>query len=60
MEVVQTMQDGGFLAISALAIYGEIILLWKEFNEISISHCSGLCNFVAHELGRLALSYKSS
>jgi len=48
MEVVQTMQGGGFSATAAVAIYDEIVILWKEFSEISISHCSRLCNSVAH------------
>jgi ribonuclease HI len=60
MEVVQTMHNGGFSATAAVAIYDEIVLLWKEFSEISISHCNRLCNSVAHELARQALLQKSS
>ena len=48
MEVVQTMQDGGFSATAAVAINDEIVILWKKFSEISIGHCSRLCNSVAH------------
>jgi ribonuclease HI len=60
MEVVQTMHNGGFSATAAVAIYDEIVLLWKEFSEISIIHCNRLCNSVAHELARQALLQKSS
>jgi hypothetical protein len=60
MEVVQTMHDGSFSATTAMAFYDEIVQLWKEFGEISISHCNRSCNSVAHELARQALLEKSS
>ena len=60
MEVVQTMHDGGFSATAAVAIYDEIVDRWKEFKEISISHCNRAGNAVAHELARQALLQKSS
>ena len=60
MEVVQTMHDGGFSVTAAVAIYDEIVDLWKEFRDISISHCNRSCNAVAHELARQAVLQKSS
>jgi len=56
------MQDGGFSAMAAAAVYvyDECAIYWKEFVAISISHCNQSCNSVAHELGRQALLEKSS
>jgi len=44
MEVVNTMQDAGFSATAAAAIYDECAQYWKEFVAISISHCNRTCN----------------
>ena len=62
MEVVNTMQGGGFSAMAAAAVYvyDECAIYWKEFVAISISHCNRSCNSVAHELARQALLEKSS
>jgi hypothetical protein len=60
MEVVNTMQDGGFSATAAAAIYDECAIYWKEFVAISITRCNRSCNSVAHELARQALLEKSS
>lgn len=60
MEVVQTMHDGGFSATAAVAIYDEIVQLWREFGDIAISHCNRSCNLVAHDLARQALLQKSA
>jgi len=38
MEVVQMMHDGGFSAMTAVALYDEIVQLWQKFGKISISH----------------------
>ena len=54
------MQDGGFSAMAAVAIYDECAIYWKEFMAVSISHCNRSCNSVAHELDRQALLEKSS
>ena len=60
MEVVTTMQEGGFSATAAGMIYDECEQYWNDFNVISISHCIRECNSVAHELARQALVGKSS
>jgi hypothetical protein len=58
MDVVNTMQDGGFSATAAAAIYDECAIYGKEFVAISISHCNRSCNSVVHK--RQALLKKSS
>jgi len=60
MEVVNTMQDAGFSATVAAAIYDECAQYWKEFVAISISHCNRTCNSATHELARQVLLEKSS
>jgi len=60
LEVVTTMNEGGFSATMAAAIYEECCQYWEEFAAISISHCNRECNSVSHELARLALVEKSS
>lgn len=60
MEVVTTMQEGGFSATAAVAIYDECSQYWKDFLSISISHCIRDSNVVAHELARQALIGKNS
>jgi ribonuclease HI len=60
MEVVTTMQRGGFSATAAGAIYDECYQYWEDFHSISISHYSRDCNVVARELARQALIGKNS
>ena len=60
MEVVTTMQGGGFSATAAWTIYDECYQYWKDFHFISISHCIRECNSVAHELARQALVGRDS
>ena len=60
MEVVTTMQEGGFSATAAGMIYDECEQYWNDFNVISISYCIRECNSVARELARQALVGKSS
>ena len=54
MLVVETMNDGGFSATAATAIYDDCIILWSGFDSISIEHCNREANRVAHELARKA------
>ena len=49
-----------FSATAAVAIFDEIAVLWKEFREISISHCNREVNIVAHELARQAFVQHNS
>ena len=60
MEVVNTIQDGGFSATAVTAIYDECAQYWKDFAAISMSRCNRTCNSVAHELARQVLLEKSS
>ena len=55
LEVVQTMENGGFIANSAAAIYDECSIVWNGFQEISIEHLSREANNVAHALARQAM-----
>jgi ribonuclease HI len=55
MEVVETMENTGFTANSAAAIYDECNIVWNGFQEISIEHLSREANQVAHELARQAM-----
>ena len=60
LEVVTTMNEGGFSATAAAPIYDECCQLWMDFAAISISHCNRECNLVADELARQALVEKNS
>jgi len=60
LEVVETMQQGGFLAAAGAPIYDECNHLWQEFQSISIEHCDRESNQVAHVLAREAISLKLS
>lgn len=55
LEVVQIMENGGFTANSAAAIYDECSIVWNGFQEISIEHLSREANNVAHALARQAI-----
>lgn len=50
MEVDTMMQEGGFSATWAAAIYDECHSVWLGFDDISIKHCNRTANSVAHEL----------
>ncbi|CAD6249334.1 unnamed protein product [Miscanthus lutarioriparius] len=60
LEVITTMNEGGFSATAAAPIYDECCQHWMDFAAISISHCNRECNLVAHELARRALLAKTS
>jgi ribonuclease HI len=60
LEVVETVQQGGFLAAAGAPIYDECNHLWQEFQSISIEHCDRESNQVAHVLAREAISLKLS
>jgi ribonuclease HI len=60
MQVVSTMEEGGFSASTAAPIYDECSLLWRDFSSISIEHCNREINMVAHALAKNAVSSKSS
>ena len=60
LEVVETMQQGGFSAAPGAPIYDECNHLWQEFQSISIEHCDRESNQVAHVLAREAISLKLS
>jgi hypothetical protein len=60
MEVVQIMKDGGFSANSAAAIYDECNIIWSDFQDISMEHCSRAANQVAHNLARRALQQRQN
>lgn len=58
MEVVEIMENAGFTANSAVAVYDECNIVWSGFQEISIEHLSREANQVAHELARQAMISK--
>ena len=60
LEVVTTMQDGGFSASPAAAIYDDCMRMWRELSEISIKHGDREANMVAHGLARQAFTSKTS
>lgn len=60
MEVVEIMENEGFTANSAAAIYDECNIVWSGFQETSIEHLSREANQVAHELARQAMITKEN
>jgi hypothetical protein len=60
MEVVQTMENGGFSANSAATLYDECNIIWSGFQDISIEHCSREINQVTHDLAKRAMQYKQT
>ena len=60
MEVVQTMENGGFSATSAATLYDESKIIWNGFQDISIEHCSREVNQVAHNLAKRAMQLKQT
>lgn len=60
IEVVQTMEDGGFTANSAAAIYDECNIIWSDFQDIAIQHYDREANQAAHNLTRITLQSKQN
>jgi ribonuclease HI len=60
VQVVETMQNGGFSATSSAAIFDDFIILWSGFGSVSIEHCNREANQVAHELAKVSFSSGSS
>ena len=58
MQVVSTMQEGGFSATSAIQIFEDCRILWEGFDRVSIEHCNRNANQLAHELVRIAIRSK--
>ncbi|KAK3136312.1 hypothetical protein QOZ80_5BG0431460 [Eleusine coracana subsp. coracana] len=59
MEVVETMNTGGFSATTGAAIYDVCIEMWRGLDDIVIEHCPREANKVAHELARHGFPLKS-
>lgn len=49
---LRKMQDEGFSATSAAAIYDDCHTVWLGFDDILIEHCNRNANLVGHELAR--------
>ena len=60
MEVIETMNNGGFTASGAAAIYSDCVVLIIGYTLISFVHCPREANFVAHSLARQAVLAPSS
>jgi ribonuclease HI len=60
VQVVETMQNGGFSATSSAAIFDDCTILWSGFGSVSIEHCNREANQVAHELAKVSFSSGSS
>lgn len=56
MEVINTMNNGGFTASGAAAIYSDCLVLAIRYNSVSFVHCPREANSVSHELAREAAS----
>jgi hypothetical protein len=54
------MKQGGSSATAGAPIYDECMVLWQDFNSISIDHCNSDINKVAHNLASLAVQSKNS
>ena len=53
MKVITMMQNGGFTATTAAAIYNEYLLLSKAFTLVTFVHCPREATRVSHELARV-------
>jgi hypothetical protein len=60
MQVVETMKDGVFSAMSSAAIYDDCMILCSGFNSVIFYHCNREANQVAHELAKDACSSSNS
>jgi hypothetical protein len=49
------MKLGGFSATAGAPIYDECVVLWQDFNSISIDHCNRDINRVVHNLSSLPI-----
>ena len=56
LEVINTMNSGGFTATGAAAIYADCNVLIVGYTSVSFIHCPREANCVSHELARLAVS----
>jgi hypothetical protein len=54
------MNNGGFSATSAAALYDECNIIWGGFQDISIEHCIREVNHVAHNLAKRAMQLKQT
>jgi hypothetical protein len=54
MEVVQTMQEGGFSSGAAAAIFEECGFLCRSFASVIFCHCAREANEAAHTLAARA------
>jgi hypothetical protein len=59
-EVVQTMNDGGFSATAATAIFYDCNLLASGFSKVNFEYCPREANIVAHELAKSSFQSSSS
>jgi ribonuclease HI len=60
LEVVETMKQYGITATASAPVYDECNQLWQDFVLIAIEHCNQEANIVADEIGRVAITSKSS
>ena len=56
LEVIHTMNSGGFTATGVAAIYADCNVLIVGYTSVSFVHCPREANYVSHELARLAVS----
>jgi hypothetical protein len=59
-EVVETMNDGGFSATAAIAIFYDCNLLVSGFSKVNFEYCPREANIVAHELAKSSFQSSSS
>ena len=57
--MVETIQDGGFSATTAVAIFYEYQILIYDFVKVSVEHCKKEANCVAHVLANHAFKFKN-
>ena len=56
LEVINTMNMGGFTATGAAAVYVDCNVLIVGYTSVSFVHCPRKSNYVAHVLARQAVS----
>ena len=52
--MINTMQNGGFTASGAVAIYSDCLALIIGYTSVTLAHCPREANSVSHDLARLA------
>jgi hypothetical protein len=52
MQVIKTMNNGGFSATTSAAIFDDCISLAAGYRDTSFDHCNREANEVAHKLSR--------